>query len=335
MAKSSVTSADVARLASVSQSAVSRTFTPGASVADETRERILAAAAELGYRPNVLARAVISGKSRLIALTVAYLDNQFYPLVLERLSRALQARGYQALLFMTDPGDQDQVVQKMLQFQVQGIVMASATLSSSLARECADTGIPVVLFNRYEPSSPASSVTSDNIEGGRLVADFLVRGGHERIAFISGLEDSSTNRDREAGFYKGLAEHGMTVTQRAIGGYDFAQAADATRQVMAAAQPPDAIFVANDHMAFAVMDVIRHELGLSIPQDVSVVGYDNVPQAAWKGYDLTTVTQDSDTMIEATVSILLEQIERREVRRRAAVSPSELIVRGSARIPAQ
>jgi len=231
MNKPVVTSGDVARLANVSQSSVSRAFTPGASVSAQTREKVLRAARELGYRPNALARAMISGRSRLIAVMVAYLDNQFYPIVLERLSRTLQDRGYQVLLFMTDPGRQDQVVQRILQYQVQGIVMASATLSSTLARQCARTGIPVVLFNRYVASSPASSVTSDNIEGGRLAARLLVEGGHERIAFVAGAEDSSTNRDREAGFYRGLAELGVAVWDRAVGGYTFEGAAVAARAV--------------------------------------------------------------------------------------------------------
>lgn len=331
--KQNPTSADVARLAKVSQSAVSRTFTPGASVSEATRQKVLKAAAELGYRPNALARAVISGKSRLIAMLVAYLDNQFYPIVLEQLSRVLQARGYQTLLMMTEPGKQDELVRRMLQYQVEGIVMASATLSSSLARECTETGIPVVTFNRYVATSPASSVTSDNIEGGRLVADFLVQGGHERIAFIAGDENSSTNRDREAGFYKGLAQHGIAVHDRAVGGYTFDGAAAAAHELMASKVPPDAIFVANDHMAFAVMDVIRAELGLAIPEDVSIIGYDDVPEAAWRGYDLTTVAQPSEAMVDATAAILLEQIERSAVRKRASVIPAELVIRGSARIP--
>ncbi len=333
MTKNNITSGDVARLAKVSQSAVSRTFTAGASVSPETREKVQKAARALGYRPNALARAMISGRSRLIAVFVAYLDNQFYPVVLEQMSSALQKEGYHVLLFMTDPGNQDMVVQKMLEYQVEGIVMASATLSSNLARECARTGIPVVLFNRYVPSSPASSVTSDNIEGGRLLAHFLVGGGHERIAFIAGDEDSSTNRDREAGFYKGLAEHGVTVWGRAVGGYTFDGAAHAARELCSQSERPDAIFVANDHMAFSVMDVLRNEMKLAIPEDVSIVGYDNVPESGWGGYQLTTVEQPSVPMIEATVNILIEQIEQRLVKRRAAVLPARLVVRESARLP--
>lgn len=328
-----VTSEDVARHANVSQSAVSRAFTPGASVSLKMREKIMKSAAELGYRPNALARAVISGKSGLIAMLVAYLDNQFYPLLLEQLSRRLQTSGYQVLLFMTDPGDQDEVVSRILQYRVEGIVMASASLSSELARECARTGIPVVLFNRYAAATPASSVTSDNIEGGRLIGEYLVRGGHERIAFIAGAEDSSTNRDREAGFYKGLAEHGQAVFERAVGGYSFEGAAVAARTLFGRPDHPDAVFVANDHMAFSVMDVVRNELGLRIPQDVSVIGYDDVPQAAWKSYDLTTVSQAGAQMSQVTTEILIEQIEESAVRKRAVVLPAKLVVRGSARIP--
>lgn len=328
------TSDDVARLAKVSQSAVSRAFTPGASVSEATRQRVLAAAQALSYRPNALARAMISGRSRLVALLVAYLDNGFYPVVLERLSRTLQERGYHVLLFMTEAGDQDQVVQQMLQYRVEGIVMASATLSSSLARECAEAGIPVVLFNRSVPASPASSVTSDNVEGGRLLSRFLARGGHRRIAYVAGQEESSTNRDREAGFHDGLAEHGLAPWARAVGHYTTAGAEAAARELFGRAERPDAVFVANDHMAFVVMDVLREQFRLQVPGDVSVVGYDDVPQAGWGAYRLTTVEQPAGPMIEATASMLIEQIEQRVVRPHAAVLPVRLVVRQSARLPA-
>lgn len=333
MKKAKVTSGDVARLAEVSQSAVSRSFSTDASVSADTRAKVLKAARKLGYRPNVIARAMISGRSRLIAVLVAYLDNQFYPIVIEQLCRALQERGFHVLLFITDTGNQDEVVQQMMGYQVEGIVMASAALSSTLARECAQTGIPVVLFNRYVPSSPASSVTSDNIEGGRLIAQFLVKGGHKRIAFIAGSEDSSTNRDREAGFYRGLAENGQIVWARAVGNYSFEGAAEAARQLCSDKIKPDAIFVANDHMAFSVMDVVRNEFKLRIPNDISIVGYDDVPEASWGGYNLTTVRQPSAQMIDATIKILMEQIQREKVSRRAAVLPAELIIRQSARLP--
>lgn len=323
--KSGATSSDVARRAGVSQSAVSRAFTDGSSISPKKRDAIYKAARELGYRPNALARAMTSGRSRLIALLVAYLDNQFYPVIVEKLSRRLQEQGYQVLLMMTEPGNQDELVQKILTYQVEGIVLASATLSSDLAASCAETGVPVVLFNRYDPGSPTSSVTSDNVEGGGLLALYLMRKGYRNIAFIAGAEDSSTSRDREVGFVRMLAENNLTLSARAVGGYSFGEAAGAARRLIDnCPEPPQAIFVANDHMAFAVIDVLRTEYGLQVPEQIEVVGYDDVPQARWKAYDFVSVEQPTDAMVNATVDMLIRQIESGEITREAAVLPATL-----------
>ena len=328
-----VTSIDVARLAQVSQSAVSRAFTPGASVSDVTRAKVDEAARKLGYRPNAIARSLITRRSRMIGVVMSYLDNQFYPVVLEKISQRLQRDGYHVLLFIADSRDSDAVLAEILQYQVDGLVLASTTLSSALAVRCADAGIPVVLFNRtIRDSRNASSVTSNNREGGRMVARHLVDTGHERIAYIAGMEDSSTNLDRERGFLDGLAERGRQCCARAVGRYDFEEAKVAARALfsVAAAQRPDAVFVANDHMAIAVMDTLRIELGLRVPQDVSVVGFDNVRQAAWGAYQLSSVDQDADAMIEATARLLMEQIDG-EVQSHEVVLPARLVLRASSR----
>lgn len=337
MAKETITSSDVARRAGVSQSAVSRAFTPGASVSKAMREKVMQAARELGYRPNVLARSLITRRSRMIGVVMAHLGNQYYPVVLERLSNALQAHRYHILVFMAsqERGDFDHVLQEILDYQVDGIVMASVTMSSRLAAQCDDLGVPVVLFNRLQDDTRVSAVASDNVAGGREVAQFLVAGGHERIAYIAGWEGASTNRDREAGFMLGLEEVGVALFDRAVGDYDLEQAKRATHALFDRAREkrPDAVFVAGDHMAIAVMDTLRHELGLRVPEDVSVVGYDDVPEAAWPSYNLTTVRQPTDQMVEATVRILLERIEKgNEAPQRLAIY-GPLIVRGSARMP--
>ena len=328
MARDNVTSLDVARRAGVSQSAVSRVFTPGASVSQSMTDRVLAAADELGYRPNVLARTMITGKSRLIGLVVAYLDNQFYPEILEKMSTSLQQRGYHVLVFMAQQtsGNIDSVLQEILDYQVDGIVLASVAMSSQLAEQCDAAGIPVVLFNRAQNDDSFSTVTSDNFSGGRALADFLVAGGHERIAYIAGWEG--------AGFRAGLADHGRKLFARGVGDFHTDRAADAAVEMFSGDQVPDAVFVANDHMAFAVMDVLRGRLGLSVPRDVSVVGYDDVQLAAWPSFDLTTVSQPSDEMVSKTVSALMAQIEDGETVPRRVIIQGELVVRGSARRPA-
>jgi DNA-binding LacI/PurR family transcriptional regulator len=329
-----VTSAQVAAMAGVSQSAVSRVFTPGASVSARTAEKVRAAAEQLGYRPNVLARAMITGRSRMIGLVVAYLDNQFYPVALERLSRALQARGYHVLIFMADndAAKTDEVVRELLDYQVDGIVTASVAMSNDLTTRCEAAGIPVVAFNRGQDDPRLSEVTSDNISGGRRIAEFLVAGGHRRIAHIAGWQGSSTGHDRARGFRKGLDDAGVELLAMVDGLFDRATAAGAARSLMEGPARPDAIFVGNDHMAFAVMDAIRSDLGLRIPEDVSVVGYDDVPIAAWAAYDLTTIRQPVNRMVDATVDTLLARVEG-DVQPQKIRIEGPLIIRGSARKP--
>ena len=335
--KVAVTSLHVARLAQVSQSAVSRTFTPGASVSELTRSKVNDAARQLGYRPNAIARSLITKRSRIIGVVMSQLDNQFYPVVLEKLSQRLRRDGYHVLLFINDRDESDGVLAEILQYQVDGIVMASTVLSSALARDCADAGSPVVLFNRMSRQAaneahPASAVTSDNEAGARMVAGHLVAGGHQRIAYLAGLEASSTNLDRERGFREELALLGTRIHSRAVGNYSFEGAQRAARELFANGQDrPDAVFVGSDHMAIAVMDVLRTELGLKVPDDVSVVGFDNVPQAAWGAYQLTTVEQPVDLMIEATATLLREQIDGTATPHAITV-PCRLVVRASTRM---
>ena len=337
-----VTSVDVARLAAVSQSAVSRSFTPGASVSEETRAKVLEAARMLGYRPNAIARTLSTRSSRMIAVVVNQLQNLFYPLVLEMLSQRLQKDGYHVLLFITDNEDADELLLELMRYQVDGIVMASTMLSSRLAQEIALARVPVVMFNRFSRLGHAghagsiSTVSSDNYGGARAAAHFLADGGHQRVAFLAGTEDSSTNLDRERGLLDGLADRGLRLAARALGHYAFDRAAQATLSLFLQGpsdQRPDALFVASDHMAFAAVDTLRGALGLRVPEDVSVIGFDNVPQAEWGAYRLTTVAQDAPGMIEATVRSLLSQLQANVVTSEEVLVPTRLIVRESARRP--
>lgn len=335
MGVNKVTSQDVARLAGVSQSAVSRVFTPGASVSVAMADKVRAAAEQLGYRPNVLARSLITGRSRIIGLVVAYLENQFYPVAIEHLSRALQAQGYHILIFMAENSDSqvNKVIQELIDYQVDGIIAASVAMTHDLSEQCAGAGIPVVLFNRDQEGQSHSAVTSANIAGGGTVAEFLMAGGHKRIAHIAGWSGSSTGRDRRQGFEQALTAADRKPLAVIDGMYKRETAAEATRELMAMPTPPDAIFVGNDHMAFAVMDVLRIEMGLRLGVDISVVGYDDVPLAAWPVYDLTTVRQPVNRMVSATVGMILGKIGDPTRPPEKIEIDGPLILRSSARIP--
>ena len=274
MLNKKITSLEVAKLAGVSQSAVSRVFTPGASSSKKTNALVRKAALDLGYRPNVLARSLITGKSKIIGLVVAYLDNYFYPEALELLSGALQKNGYHVLVFMATntTGNIDNVVDEILDYQVDGIIAASVGMSTNLAARCSDAGVPVILFNRTQDDKRLSAVTSDNELGGKKVAQLLCKNDHKRIAYIAGWEGASTQRDREKGFIDELKKNGQSLFSREVGNFDLEQARQAARKMFSKDEIPDALFVANDHMALAVIDVSRLELEIKIPEHESVDG---------------------------------------------------------------
>jgi DNA-binding LacI/PurR family transcriptional regulator len=329
-----ITSVDVARLAGVSQSAVSRVFTPGASASQKTAEKVRNAAERLGYRPNVLARAMITGRSRIIGLVVAYLENQFYPLALERLSRALQDRGYHILIFMAENASDKvaEVLDELIDYQVDGIITASVGMTYDLTTRCDAAGIPVVMFNRGQDDSRISEVTSDNIAGGRRATGFLISGDHQRIAHIMGWQGSSTGRDRATGFRLAMDEAGKEPFAMIDGEYSRERTISIVRELWSGHERPDAIFVGNDHMAFAVMDELRFGLGLRVPEDVSIVGYDDVPMASWPAYAMTTIRQPVNRMVSATVDAILGQIEGDRAPRKIRID-GPLMVRHSARVP--
>ncbi len=300
------TAQDVAKVAGVSQSAVSRCFTPGASVSMKTAEKVRKAADHLGYRPNVLARSLITGNSRIIGVVVAYLNNQFYPEALEILSNKLRAQGYHLLMFMAqNEEDIDAVMEEIMDYQVDGLVLASVAMSSKLAERCREANIPAVLFNRHQSKATLPAVTSNNYQGGCKVAQLFLQRGFQRIGYIAGWEQASTQQEREKGFVDTLQQAGLSLSHRGVGNYNHQDTIIATRAMFDRSDHPDAVFVANDHMAFAAMGVLEKELKLNIPLDVSIMGFDDVPLAAWPSFNLSTVRQHANAMVDETIRLLL------------------------------
>lgn len=329
-----VTAHDVARLAGVSQSAVSRTYTKGASVAPQTREKVEAAAAALGYRPNFVARSLITRRSNLIGVVVPSMANPFYSEVLEALSKAFEASGYRVLLFSTVSNeDSDPILEEVMRHRVEAVILVSASLSSHFAEECKTTGLPVVLLNRKNDNETVSSVTSNNVQGGSIIADYLVATGHESLAFIAGAESSSTSRDREHSFTRRLESHGYPAPQRESGNYSFQDAMDATRRLMCSTHRPDGIFCANDLMAIASLNVVTREFGLVPGRDISIIGFDNIAMTNWPLVGLTTYLQPIDQLVQRTIDIISAQLQNPATPSIQEILPGNLIVRESARLP--
>ncbi|MEM1038383.1 MAG: LacI family DNA-binding transcriptional regulator [Pseudomonadota bacterium] len=330
-----VTALDVARRAGVSQPTVSRVFSHSASgsVRHSVRVKVEQAANDLGYRPNTLARSLITGRSHTIGVVVAYLENPFYAEALEKLSASLTAEGYHISIFFAANMEEevDPLVEKLLAQQVDGIILASVSMSNRLTKRLKQTGVPFVLFNRGQKDDDLAAVTAANYEGGRKAGEFLLASGHENIAHVAGWQRSLNGRERQQGLVDALAHHGQKPCAVIDGMFDRETAAQAARDLFKGQAKPDAIFVGNDHMAFAVLEVLKQELVLDVPGDVAVLGYDDVKMAAWTSYNLSTLRQPANRMVQATTKMLIEMIDNPDIQPGKIRIESDLILRGTTR----
>src|ERR1700735_1777831 len=231
---SRTTSFDVAALAGVSQSAVSRAFTPGSSIAEDTRERVIEAARKLNYVPNSIASSLTTKRTNIVALILGNLANPFYVQALHEFSVRLQARGRQVLIFTVDPGaESDDAIMRALQYQIDGIILTSAQISTRMTAICHERGIPIVLFNRYIPGSDASGVRCDNVAGGRLIGETFLAAGARTFAMMTGDPRGTTSQDRVRGFVERLLEDGVKRNQivEVAGGSTYDGAVKAARAV--------------------------------------------------------------------------------------------------------
>lgn len=333
-----VTSFDVAALAGVSQPVVSRAFTPGSSIAEETKLRVLEAARKLNYVPNSMARSLTTKRTNIVALIVGNLANPFYVQVLHAFSQRLQDLGRQVLMFTVEPGaNSDDAIMRALQYQIDGVILTAAQLSTRMTSICHERRIPIVLFNRYIPGSDASGVRCDNVAGGALVADAVLAAGAKSFAMITGDPKGTTSQDRERGFVERLLEEGFRrsdiLSVPGLSSYDGAFRA--ALEIFKDGRRPEALFGVNDIMAMGAMDALRFRVGLRVPEDVMVAGFDDIVDAGRSSYRLTTVRQPVEGMIEATLAMLhLDEPGRPIERELDQPLPGELIWRDTVPVPA-
>lgn len=325
-----VTLHDVAKAAGVSVSAVSRTFTPGASIAEQTRSKVLSAANRLGYRPNVIARGLISNRTDLVALVVGTIASPYDPLLVDALARELSRIQKRIILLPVD--SQTPITDAMeiaLDYRVSGAVVAAGTMTGDMSQRFADLGVPVVLAGRIADGRMMDCVCADNLAGGRQAADLLVRTGHRRVAYLGRTRRAFSDQERFQGLAQGLAAHGL----EAFAEYridERAQDIDATMELLTGAERPDALFCVNDALALQVLEGCRL-LGIRVPEDMAVIGYDNIPQARWPSFRLTTIAYPVAETVAEILRLLSQRIE--DIGRPRAVTriPAKLIVRDSTR----
>ena len=325
-------SIDVARLAGVSIAAVSRAFTPGSSISEELAKKVHVAARQLKYVPNTLASSLITRETNIVALMLANLSNPIYSSMLAEASRRLEEVGKQVLLFTPrEPQDFDLSLQRMLAYQVDAIVIAAASISSRMASLCLDRDVPVVMLGRHVPGLPVHSVRGDAREGGRRAAELMLNGGGKRFGIIGGPTNLTTILARKQAALERLGSN-IDVSHVGMrdGGLTYAGGYRAALELMNSPGPPDSLLCLTDIMALGAMDAVRHELQLRIPDDVAVMGFDDIAEASHSSYRLTTIRTPVAEMIDHMISLISRKPKNEEPK--AIELEAELVIRGSTRL---
>lgn len=301
---------DVAQLAGVSTSAVSRTFTQGASVSPSMRARVMHAADELGYSPNFLASSLTTGRTKLIGLVSNNFHNPVFLEVFDLFTRALQDRGLRPLLVnLTDETDPAASVRMLQQYSVDGVVVASSTLPPSFAEAFARSGVPVVhSFGRKTDAPQVHVVGVDNVACGRMAARELIARGYTKVGFLGGPESATSTQDRLAGFRGAIGRHkDVALTTSYASAYSF-EAGRAEMQQLLADGPAQAYFCGDDVLSIGALSALA-DAGLSSPRDVGIIGFNDMEMAGWANIGLTTIHQPIAKIITASVDLVVTLVD--------------------------
>lgn len=327
-----ITLKDVAARAGVSTSAVSRSFTQGASVSDKTRKKVMKAAAELGYRPNALASSLTTGRTKLIGLVSDNFHNPIFLEVFDRFTRGLQQRGYRPLLVnLSQDQDRAQALHMLRQYSVDGAIVASSTLPPSFAKDFRDAGIPVVhSFGRHTTNPDVHVVGIDNVECGRMAARTLIAHGYRKLGFMGGPETATSTQDRQTGFLEVVeAASGITHSHSFAARYSF----EAGRQEMARlimAGPEQAYFCGDDVLTIGALSAAQ-SAGLDVPNDLGFIGLNDMEIAGWDNIALTTIRQPVQQIIESSIELVVALLDAPDRYPEARLFPCHVIERKTLR----
>lgn len=323
-----LTSADVARLAGVSQATVSRVLNGSASVSPQRRAQVLRALEQSGYRRDALAAAMKTGRTGTIAVVVSDIRNPFYPELLAPLGARFAAADHRMILWETDAAGEELALSAIREGLVDALVIATAMPGSASLHEAIQRRFPVVLVNRTIAGAGCDQVSSDNVAGAMEAARHLLQADRTNIAMIGGPSGASTAHEREEGLRSVVDATPGARCEVLRGDFSHATAHRIARDLLTRAEPPLAIFCVNDLTAFGVLDAAR-SLGVQVPDDLWVIGFDDIPMAAWESFDLTSIRQPIGEMAAEAVSMLLGRLGGEShpfVHRRF---PCELVVRGT------
>lgn len=323
---------DVAERAGVSRSAVSRCFTEGASVSKKMRSKVEKAASELGYSPNFLARSLTTRRTKLIGLVVSNFKNPFLLQVVDLFTLGLQERGFRPLLVnLSNETDPAHSVQMLRQYSVDGVIVASSTLPQDFAKAFRAAGIPVVhTFGRKSGSPEVDVVGIDNEFCGRMAAQEFLARGYTNVGFLGGPQTASSTCDRWQGFSTELARHpGVSVSCTYAQAYMFSAGRAAMTHLLAG-KPAEAYFCADDVISLGALSAMR-DAGLRVPQDIGVIGLNDMHIAGWESVELTTIHQPVEDIVTASIEMIAAILENPDRPPEIRTFPCHVVERGTLR----
>ncbi len=327
-----VTLKDVAKRAGVSRSAVSRAFTDGASVSEKMRKKVEKAAADLGYRPNALASSLTTGRTKLIGLVSNNFHNPIFLEVFDLFTKGLQERGLRPLILnLSDDHDPEQSVNMLQQYSVDAVVVASSTLSPSFAKTFRDANVPVVhCFGRNSSSPEVHVVGIDNVEAGRMAAREFVKRGYKRVAFMGGPQDATSTQDRFTGIASEMAKHkGIKFSYSFAEQYSF-EAGRKEMQRLLESDPAEAYFCGDDVLSIGALSAID-ETGLRVPEDIGILGLNDMAMSRWESIDLTTIHQPIRQIINSSIELIVAMLDEPDRYPEARLFPCRITERGTLR----
>ena len=328
-----VTSRDIAREAGVSQPTVSRALRGDPRVAPATAALVEATARRLGYVLDAAGRTLSTRRTGAIALVVADIANPFYPQLVDALHERLGRGGYRSVLLneRTDAAGGEGIAALTRGGVVDGAIVATATSDERTRELLAGESVPIVQVVREVDGVDRDAIVADNRGGAALVAELLVRLGHSRIGRIAGPSDASTTRERDEGLVAALERLGAPADPalRREGDYSHQSGYQGCLELLELEEPPSAIFCGNDVIAIGALDAARRR-GVRVPEELSLVGFDDITMAGWESFRLTTVRQPIGEMAHEAVRVLIRRIEAADGEPpRRTVFPTELIQRAT------
>ena len=327
-----VTLKDVAERAGVSRSAVSRTFTDGASVSKNMRSKVEKAAKELGYSPNALASSLTTGRTKLIGLVSSNFHNPIFLEVFDLFTQGLQERGLRPLLVnLTNETDPENSVRMLRQYSVDGVIVASSTLPPRFSRAFRDAGVPVVnSFGRYSSAPEVHVVGVDNVECGRMAAVELLGRGYKSVGFLGGPETATSTQDRLRGFGAELAKHpDIRFSHSFAKDYTFVAGRQEMQRLLRN-NPAEAYFCGDDILSIGALSAAQ-DAGLKVPQDIGVIGFNDMEMAGWENISLTTIRQPIQEIINASLELIVAMLDEPDRHPEARLFPCTVVERSTLR----